>query len=392
MYLSNVVTPHAIIKQSVATMMRRLPLLFCLAAVAVTGIQLPAKGVRINKIFTSSFSRREADRLVSSGRVRINGARASPGDRVGPSDLITLDERPFAQPAVEERGTEERTTDIYLKYWKPRGVTCTTDQRVRGNIIEALAFPGPERLFPVGRLDKDSEGLILLTNDGRLPNAINRAEHAHEKIYEVTCHRALSDAHLRQLARGVVITTTAQRDRGPPKELTAPTLPCAVARTSSTSFNIVLTEGRNRQIRRMCQAIGFTVTALRRTEVMGIGLTGLQGPGEWTMLPESERSGIHAAIEGAAVRAEERDATTPPRPRARKEAGSGKRASRPAESHADTWGRWRGNDNPRESDAERRAPSAASGLRRDPKAFRKGVTRQSLEAGRFGRKAKARRH
>ena len=123
-----------------------------------------------------------------------------------------------------------------------------------------------------------------------MPNSINRADHAKEKIYDVVCSRSLSDSHIRQLARGVVITTTAQRDRGPPKTLTAPTRPCKVERMGSKAFRIVLTEGRNRQIRRMCQALGFTVVRLHRLEIMGIGLDGLDGPGDWCDLTGSDKN------------------------------------------------------------------------------------------------------
>ena len=271
------------------------------AWLAVAAACAPQMGMRINKVFTATFSRREADRIVASGRVAINGKRASNGDRVLLGDAVTLDGAPFALPVAAELNNEDGNdaNNLYLKYWKPRGVTCTTDQRIEGNIIEALAFPGPERLFPVGRLDKDSEGLILLTNDGRLPNAINRAKFAHGKLYEVECHRPLSDSHLRQLANGVVITTTAQRDRGPPKILTAPTLPCTVRRLDERAFEITLTEGRNRQIRRMCKAIGSTVTRLHRTSVLGIGLDGLDGPGVWAHLDGDDLGLVEGAIDGA---------------------------------------------------------------------------------------------
>ena len=319
-----------------------------LAAVSACAPQLG--GMRINKVFTATFSRREADRLVASGRVAINGVRASNGDRVTAGDAVTLDGAPFSLPVAAELNNED-TGDaghLYLKYWKPRGVTCTTDARVTGNIIDALAFPGPERLFPVGRLDKDSEGLILLTNDGRLPNAINRAKFAHKKLYEVECDRPLGDAHLRQLANGVVITTMAQRDRGPPKVLTAPTLPCEVRRLGARAFDIVLTEGRNRQIRRMCEAIGFTVVRLHRKSVIGIGLSGLDGPGAWTHLQTVDLSVVNSAIDGALTFADDADASCEHGEVVDEDEGEHEvtrataQSRQPRVAHVDTWSRYRG--------------------------------------------------
>ena len=271
----------------------------------------PQPGVRINKAFTARFSRRESDRIVASGRVCINGRVANPGDRVKPGDHVTLDGEQF--DAVFDGYSEAaKENHVYIKFWKPRGVTCTTDTGIKGNIIDALGHTGNERLFTVGRLDKDSEGLILLTNDGRVPNSINRADHAKEKIYDVVCSRSLSDSHIRQLARGVVITTTAQRDRGPPKTLTAPTRPCKVERMGSKAFRIVLTEGRNRQIRRMCQALGFTVVRLHRLEIMGIGLDGLDGPGDWCDLTGSDKNVVLDAIAQAAHKPVQPSVARPP--------------------------------------------------------------------------------
>ena len=273
------------------------------ARAAVVRAQAEVEGVRVNKVFTSVFSRREADRVVASGRVRLNGRVATAGDRVLPGDELLLDGEPFtAVPvaAADGVGAAPAESFTYLKYWKPRGVTCTTDRRDRTNIVDALGRHDL-RLFTVGRLDKDSEGLILITNDGRLVNAVSRAAQRHEKIYDVEVHRPIADTHLRQLARGVVITTTAQRDRGPPKVLTAPTRPCVVERRGRASFSITLCEGRNRQIRRMCTAIGFTVTRLHRRRVMDIGLEGLSGPGDSADLEGAERDTALRAIAEAEV-------------------------------------------------------------------------------------------
>lgn len=265
-------------------------------------------GIRVNKVFTSAFSRRETDRLVAAGRVSINGVTATPGDRVLPGDRVTLDGRAFAAAsafaAAAADGGDGIAPFFYIKYWKPRGVTCTTDRSVRGNLLDALAaarLNDRSRAFPVGRLDKDSDGLLLLTNDGRVPNAIGRAAHAHEKLYLVHCSRRLDDADLRRLSEGVVITTVAQRDRGPPKPLTAATLPCEVrrARGDGRSFRITLTEGRNRQIRRMCEAAGHEVVALHRERIMGITLQGLRGPGDWCELNAAETQAVLGAVDAA---------------------------------------------------------------------------------------------
>ena len=290
--------------------------------------QQPLRGVRVNKVFTADFSRREADRLVADGRVAINGEVATPGDRVVPGDEVRLDGRPFSSASAFAEAhellggaapsTEAGAAFVYLKYWKPRGVTCTTDRKVRGNLIDALGFDGPERLFPVGRLDKESEGLLLMTNDGRAINAINRAARSHEKVYEVECDRPVSEVHLRELARGVVITTTAQRDRGPDRVLTAPTRPCRVSRLGPRSFRIVLTEGRNRQIRRMCEAVGrYDVTTLHRASVMGIGLDGLPAPGAHAPLVGPDLAAVLDAIEEA-----QRSPLPPPSPSASQSASA----------------------------------------------------------------------
>ncbi len=220
---------------------------------------------RINKFFTHHgiCSRREADRLVETGRVTINGRVARLGDRVGPGDVIARDGSviPWGNPPV------------YIKYHKPVGVTTTTEPLVPRNIIAEIGHR--ERIFPIGRLDKDSSGLILLTNDGDIVNAILRTEHGHEREYAVEVDRPFDQAFLDHMARGVVI-------------LGSRTKPCVVHRTGSAGFRIVLTEGRNRQIRRMCQSLGYRVTRLHRVRIMHITVKGL-APGEWKDLTEEER-------------------------------------------------------------------------------------------------------
>lgn len=228
--------------------------------------------MRINKFFTEQglCSRREADRLIAEGRVTINGRTAKLGDQVTPSDVVARD------GTIVQRGNPS----VYLKYHKPVGVTTTTEPQVRRNIIAEIGHA--LRIFPIGRLDKDSSGLILLTNDGDIVNEILRVEHGHEREYRVEVDRPFDEAFLSGMARGVVI-------------LGARTRPCTVTRLSPRRFRIILTEGRNRQIRRMCQAFGYRVVSLHRVRIMHITIDGLQ-PGQWKDLTETERRDLFAAL------------------------------------------------------------------------------------------------
>jgi len=228
--------------------------------------------LRINKFFTEQglCSRREADRLIAEGRVTINGRTAKLGDQVTPSDVVARD------GTIVQRGNPF----VYLKYHKPVGVTTTTEPQVRRNIIAEIGHA--LRIFPIGRLDKDSSGLILLTNDGDIVNEILRVEHGHEREYRVEVDRPFDEAFLSGMARGVVI-------------LGARTRPCTVTRLSPRRFRIILTEGRNRQIRRMCQAFGYRVVSLHRVRIMHITIDGLQ-PGQWKDLTETERRDLFAAL------------------------------------------------------------------------------------------------
>jgi 23S rRNA pseudouridine2604 synthase len=231
--------------------------------------------VRINKFFTEQglCSRRAADRLIEDGRVLINGRRAVLGDQVGDEDVVTLDGC---------RVSRHRDT-VYLAYHKPVGVTCTTDLQVPGNIIMAIGYP--TRIFPIGRLDKDSSGLILLTNDGDIVNRILRVEFGHEREYVVTVDQAYPDAVLQSLAQGVMV-------------LGKRTHPCRTCRVDRKRFRITLTEGRNRQIRRMCSALGYRVVELVRVRIMHIQLGALR-VGQWRYLSERERRTLLDAV-GAA--------------------------------------------------------------------------------------------
>ncbi len=228
--------------------------------------------IRINKFFTERgiCSRREADRLIEEGRVTINGRIARLGDRVGPDDIVTRDGEVIRRSAAA----------VYIKYHKPVGVTTTSEPHVKRNIVAEIGHP--ERIFPVGRLDKDSSGLILLTNDGDIVNEILRTEHGHEREYVVQVDREFDGRCLERMAGGVAI-------------LGKRTKPCTVARLGPRRFRIVLTEGRNRQIRRMCRALGYRVVSLQRIRIMHITLDGLR-PGQWKNLTEQERSELFRTL------------------------------------------------------------------------------------------------
>ncbi|MGH7232603.1 MAG: pseudouridine synthase [Nitrospiraceae bacterium] len=228
--------------------------------------------MRVNKFFTEHgwCSRREADRLIEEGRVAINGRTAVLGDRVGPRDVITQDG--IVVPW--------RKTPVYIKFHKPIGVTTTSEPHVQGNIIAYIGHP--ERIFPIGRLDKDSSGLMLLTNDGDIVNRVLRAEYHHEKEYLVQVDRSFDQTFLDRMAGGVVI-------------LNRPTRSCVIRRVSRQAFRIILTEGRNRQIRRMCHAVGYRVVALHRTRIMNITIDDLP-VGQWQNLTEREREKLLTAL------------------------------------------------------------------------------------------------
>ncbi len=228
--------------------------------------------IRINKFFTQHgvCSRREADRLVETGRVTINGRVARLGDQVGPDDAVARDGQVIPWGA----------TPVYIKYHKPVGVTTTSESHVYRNIIAEIGHE--ERIFPIGRLDKDSSGLILLTNDGDIVNDILRTEFGHEREYVVDVDRPFDDAFLDRLSQGVEIVGSR-------------TKPCRTERMGRQRFRIVLTEGRNRQIRRMCQAIGYRVTDLHRVRIMHITIAGLS-VGVWKDLTHEERTTLLRAV------------------------------------------------------------------------------------------------
>lgn len=224
--------------------------------------------MRLNKYIseTGVCSRREADKWIDAGRVTCNGNPAALGTQVGEGDVVCIDGQPI--------GAKKK--QIYIALNKPVGVTCTTEAHIEDNIIDLVGYP--ERIFPIGRLDKDSEGLILLTNDGDIVNEILRAENNHEKEYIVTVDRPITDLSLKMMASGIKIMG----------ELTKP---CKVRRIDQTSFRMILTQGLNRQIRRMCSALGYKARRLQRVRIMNIHL-GTLGSGQWRHLSDSELAGL----------------------------------------------------------------------------------------------------
>ena len=221
--------------------------------------------MRINKFISESgkASRRQADRLVEEGRVTINGKKAKIGDQVKPGDEVLVN------------GSVARVArnNVYIAVHKPVGITSTTEKKVKGNLVDMGNHP--LRIFNIGRLDKDSEGLILMTNNGDIVNEILRAEGEHEKEYIVSVDKPITPEFVEQMEAGVKI-------------LGQKTLPCKVRPLSKFDFNITLTQGLNRQIRRMCEALGYEVFRLQRVRVMNITL-GKLPPGQWRDLSKKER-------------------------------------------------------------------------------------------------------
>lgn len=205
---------------------------------------------RINKFLseTGFCSRREADKLIEQGRVTINGTVPEMGTKIGPNDEVRVDGK------LVRENTKKR---VYLAFNKPPGIECTTNLEVRENIVDYINYP--ERIFPIGRLDKASEGLIFMTNDGDIVNKILRARNNHEKEYIVTVNRPITDRFIERMSNGIPILETVTRK-------------CKVEQISKYVFRIILTQGLNRQIRRMCEYLDYEVTALKRTRIINISL------------------------------------------------------------------------------------------------------------------------
>lgn len=221
--------------------------------------------MRINKFIseTGYCSRREADKLIADGKVMINGQLAELGSQAELGDDVRIE--------GEQIGVRKK--QVYIALHKPVGITCTTELHIPENIVDFVKHK--ERIFPIGRLDKDSEGLILLTNDGDVVNPILRSEGRHEKEYIVSVDKPLTSSFIKGMSEGVHI-------------LGSMTLPCKLTRIAESTFKIILTEGRNRQIRRMCAAFGYKVRRLKRIRIMNIHLGDLP-KGEWRDLTEVEK-------------------------------------------------------------------------------------------------------
>ncbi|MDW0113193.1 23S rRNA pseudouridine(2604) synthase RluF [Sporosarcina saromensis] len=221
--------------------------------------------MRINKYLSEAgiVSRRGADKWIEDGRVTINGQPAELGSRVEQGDTVHVDGKLVK--------TEEQL--VYIALNKPVGITSTTERHIEGNVVDFVNHP--LRIFHIGRLDKDSDGLLLLTNDGDIVNEILREEHGHEKEYIVTVDRPLTKEFIQQMEAGVEILDTR-------------TKPCKVKQLGPRKFNITLTQGLNRQIRRMCSALGYNVRRLQRTRIMNIHLGNLP-VGQWRDLTTQER-------------------------------------------------------------------------------------------------------
>lgn len=246
---------------------------------------MEAEGIRLNKYLSEAgvCSRREADRLIEQKRVLVNGQKALTGQRILPGQTVTVN----GQPVTEINGQAgHKAKPVLLAVHKPRGIVCTTSDKDRApNIVDMIGYPA--RIYPVGRLDKDSEGLILMTNQGDLVNKMMRSGNAHEKEYDVKVDRPISDEFLKKMKKGVYLP-----------ELSVTTKPCIVIKTGDRSFRIILTQGLNRQIRRMCSRLGYEVRSLKRMRIMNIQLGDLR-PGAYRELTQKEYDRLMKALKGS---------------------------------------------------------------------------------------------
>ena len=231
--------------------------------------------VRINKYLSQAgiCSRRQADTYVEEGRVEVDGEVAVSGTKVLPGQSVTFDGKPVK---IQE-------DLIFLAFHKPRGIVCTASKEEKDNIIDYINYP--TRIYPVGRLDKDSQGLILLTNDGEAANQIMKARNYHEKEYLVRVNKPVTDTFLQKMAEGVFL-----------KELNVQTRPCQVEKEGKFVFRIVLTQGLNRQIRRMCRALGFDAQGIKRVRVANITIGKLK-PGNYRLLTGEELEELYGLLD-----------------------------------------------------------------------------------------------
>ncbi|MDO6837027.1 23S rRNA pseudouridine(2604) synthase RluF [Pseudoalteromonas carrageenovora] len=227
---------------------------------------------RLNKFIseTGFCSRREADKYIEQGRVTVNSNMPELGVKVADTDTVLIDGNPL-------RAKPKR---VYIAYNKPVGITCTTESKIQSNIVKAVNYP--TRIFPIGRLDRPSEGLIFLTNEGDIVNKILRAGNNHEKEYVVTVDKPLNRQFVTKMANGIPILDTVTKK-------------CKVTQTAPQEFKIVLTQGLNRQIRRMCEYLGYEVVTLKRTRIMNVTLKGLK-VGQWRHLTDVEMAQINDSI------------------------------------------------------------------------------------------------
>lgn len=248
-------------------------------------------GTRINKYLSELglCSRREADKWIDMGRVTINGKKPTAGTRITRRDKVRLDGRVVSEPT--EPG-------VYLALNKPPGIVCTTDQSDPDNIVEFVNYP--KRVFPIGRLDKPSEGLIFMTSDGDIVNKILRAGNDHEKVYEVTVDKQVTPEFISKMASGVPIMGTMTKK-------------CKVEMITPHSFRITLVQGMNRQIRRMCEHFEYDVKKLKRTRIMNISLD--IPPGQWRELTDEELAEIHRLTKNSSKTAEKQTVSQKPKPK-----------------------------------------------------------------------------
>ncbi len=232
--------------------------------------------MRINKYLSAQgvCSRREADRLLEAGRITVDGVTAMCGQQVDDNSVICID---------GSRISDEKPQDVLMAFNKPRGIVCTTtDNQGKNNIVDYIGYD--KRIYPVGRLDKDSDGLILLTNNGEITDKILRSVNGHEKEYVVKVNKKITDTFLKNMADGVYL-----------KELDVTTKPCSISRINNYTFRIILTQGLNRQIRRMCQESGYKVESLTRVRIMNIELGGLK-IGEYRIIEGKEKSMLYESL------------------------------------------------------------------------------------------------